>query len=217
MQTVKIFRVYGAEGHRQRESFYRSYVSDISRPNSPRSIEVRNSDKTGTNDFSILQIVGESDIDCYIELQLQLSTGAFECSKVGDVYEILADGLAVKMGATDRGFLPVGTPKSLPAPTPSKLKKPHKREQKKYVSVLRDDGHIEKVLYDKIIEHENAIIDDNLGFGYLHNYTSQELRSYQKEAYADLKELKRQLREYPGSVIKEDPTTERFVLAYPNS
>ena len=93
MQTVKIFRVYGAEGHRQRESFYRSYVSDISRPNSPRSIEVRNSDKTGTNDFSILQIVGESDIDCYTELQLQLSTGAFECSKVGDVYEILADGL----------------------------------------------------------------------------------------------------------------------------
>lgn len=76
---------------------------------------------------------------------------------------------------------------------------------------------IKKVLYDKIIEHENAIIDDNLGYGYLHNYTSQELRSYQKEAYADLKELKRQLREYPGSVIKEDPTTERFVLAYPNS
>lgn len=127
MQTVKIFRVYGAEGHRQRESFYRSYVSDISRPNSPRSIEVRNSDKTGTNDFSILQIVGESDIDCYTELQLQLSTGAFECSKVGDVYEILADGLAVKMGATDRGFLPVGTPESLPVPTPSKLKKPHNR------------------------------------------------------------------------------------------
>ena len=121
------------------------------------------------------------------------------------------------MWATDRGFLPVGTPKSLPAPTPSKLKKPHKREQKKYVSVLCDDGHIKKVLYDKIIEHENAIIDDNLGYGYLHNYTSQELRSYQKEAYADLKELKRQLREYPGSVIKEDPTTERFVLAYPNS
>jgi hypothetical protein len=178
---------------------------------------VWNSDKTGTNDFSILQIVGESDIDCYTELQLQLSTGAFECSKVGDVYEILADGLAVKMGATDRGFLPVGTPESLPAPPPSKLKKPHKRERKKYVSVLCDDGHIKKVLYDKIIEHENAIIDDNLGYGYLHNYTSQELRSYQKEAYADLKELKRQLREYPGSVIKEDPTTERFVLAYPNS
>lgn len=121
------------------------------------------------------------------------------------------------MGATDRGFLPVGTPESLPVPTPSKLKKPHKRERKKYVSVLCDDGHIEKVLYDKIIEHENAIIDDNLGYGYLHNYTSQELRSYQKEAYADLKELKRQLREYPGSIIKEDPTTERFVLAYPNS
>lgn len=105
MQTVKIFRVYGAEGHRQRESFYRSYVSDISRPNSPRSIEVRNSDKTGTNDFSILQIVGESDIDCYTELQLQLSTGAFECSKVGDVYEILADGLAVKMWATAERFV----------------------------------------------------------------------------------------------------------------
>lgn len=83
-------------------------------------------------------------------------------------------------------------------------------KSKKYVSVLCDDGHIKKVLYDKII-------DDNLGYGYLHNYTSQELRSYQKEAYADLKELKRQLREYPGSVIKEDPTTERFVLAYPNS
>lgn len=99
----------------------------------------------------------------------------------------------------------------------SKLKKPHKRERKKYVSVLCDDGHIKKVLYDKIIEHENAIIDDNLGYGYLHNYTSQELSSYQKEAYADLKELKRQLREYPGSVIKEDPTTEHFVLAYPNS
>lgn len=61
------------------------------------------------------------------------------------------------------------------------------------------------------------LIDDSFEYGYLHNYTSQELSSYQKEAYADLKELKRQLREYPGSVIKEDPTTERFVLAYPNS
>lgn len=131
MQTIKIFRVYGAEGHRQRESFYRSYVSDISRPNSPHSIEVWNSDKTRTNDFSILQIVGESDVDCYTELQLQLSTGAFECSKVGDVYEILADGLAVKMGATDRGFLPVGTPRKSSSTNPKQAQKTTQKRAKK--------------------------------------------------------------------------------------
>lgn len=131
MQTVKIFRVYGAEGHRQRESFYRSYVSDISRPNSPRSIEVRNSDKTGTNDFSILQIVGESDIDCYIELQLQLSTGAFECSKVGDVYEILADGLAVKMGGNRPGLFACRHSQKSSSANPKQAQKTTQKRAKK--------------------------------------------------------------------------------------
>ena len=50
MAITRIYKVYGVEGHRQRESFNKSYKYDFSENGTTRIIEVENSDKTGTNE-----------------------------------------------------------------------------------------------------------------------------------------------------------------------
>ena len=54
--VTRSWKVYGAEGHRQRESFGQSRRFDFSEGDDIKIIEVDNSDKTGTNDFSIIRI-----------------------------------------------------------------------------------------------------------------------------------------------------------------
>ena len=50
--TTRSWKVYGMDGHRQRESFNSSYKWDFSdKECGVRIIEVENSDKTGTNDY----------------------------------------------------------------------------------------------------------------------------------------------------------------------
>ena len=48
---TRAWKVYGIDGHRQRESFGKSYKYDFSEGTDVRIIEVENSDKTGTNDY----------------------------------------------------------------------------------------------------------------------------------------------------------------------
>lgn len=50
MAVTKSYKVYGVDGHRQRESFNDSYKYDFSEGDEIRIIEVENSDRTGTND-----------------------------------------------------------------------------------------------------------------------------------------------------------------------
>lgn len=86
------WRVYGENGHRQRESFYPSYRYDFSNEvDGVRIIEVENSDKTGTNEYSIVRITRNTVAECKAEMSGQITDGIFENSRVGRVIEIGAD------------------------------------------------------------------------------------------------------------------------------
>lgn len=85
----------------------------------------------------------------------------------------------------------------------------------KYVSVLNDSGTVEKVLYKDIKIHEESIIEDNIFYGIKHSndYSEQEILEYEEQAYSELKELKRAIREDNDIVLKLDKIKERYVLA----
>ena len=83
------WKIYGAEGHRQRESFNKSHAYDFSNDEvGVRIIAVLNSDMTGTNEYSILKITRNTTEECERELDGQLSDGIFESSQVGRIEEI---------------------------------------------------------------------------------------------------------------------------------
>lgn len=89
MAVTRTWKVPGVEGHRQRESFSPSYKYDFSDEKvGTRIIEVENSDKTGTNDYSIIRITRNTAEECENELWGQLSDGVFENSTTGFVEEI---------------------------------------------------------------------------------------------------------------------------------
>lgn len=86
---TRTWKVYGREGHRQRESFSESYRHDFSNEKvGVRIIEVQNSDTTGTNDYSIIKITRNTTKECEDELYGQLFDGVFENSNIGAVVEI---------------------------------------------------------------------------------------------------------------------------------
>lgn len=86
---IKEFKVYGYfDGeiqHRQRESFCDSYKYDFSENGKIRIIEVLNSDKTGTNAYTIVKITRNSEKECYDEMYGQLLDGIFENSRYGTI------------------------------------------------------------------------------------------------------------------------------------
>lgn len=86
---TKSFKVYGVEGHRQRESFNKSYKYDFSDGDNARIIEVQNSDVTGTNEYSIVTTTRNTVEECFNELDGQISDGIFENSRVGKIEEII--------------------------------------------------------------------------------------------------------------------------------
>lgn len=86
--VTKSWKVYGFLGHRQRESFNKSYKWDFSEDDNVRIIEVENSDKTSTNDYTIVRITRNTAEECEAELNGQISDGIFENSNVGDIEEI---------------------------------------------------------------------------------------------------------------------------------
>lgn len=86
--VTRTWKVYGVDGHRQRESFNKSYCFDFSEENNIRVIEVINSDRTGTNDYTVIRITRNSCDECQQELSGQITDGIFENSRVGEVIEI---------------------------------------------------------------------------------------------------------------------------------
>ena len=89
--VTRTWKVFGVEGHRQRESFNRSYVLDFSRNGVTRIIEVDNSDKTGTNQYTVVRITRDIAEDCEKELFGQISDGIFENARVGRYEEVCAE------------------------------------------------------------------------------------------------------------------------------
>lgn len=87
---TKSWKVYGADGHRQRESFGPSVRYDFSDSNGIRLIDVLNADETGTNEYSIVTITRNTEQECDQEFAGQISDGIFENSKVGKVEVIFS-------------------------------------------------------------------------------------------------------------------------------
>ena len=78
------WKVFGAEGHRQRQSFFESAKWDLSRDGDIRIIEADNSDRTGTNEFTLFRVTRNSKRECEEEFDGQISDGYFEESVVGE-------------------------------------------------------------------------------------------------------------------------------------
>lgn len=85
----RFWKVYGADGHRQRESFGKTDIWNFSTEGDIRIIGIWREDLTGTNDFAVLQVVRNTAEECEDELWGQISDGIFENSRVGRVEEIL--------------------------------------------------------------------------------------------------------------------------------
>ncbi len=85
------WRVYGREGHRQRESFAKSYQHDFSENGKIRKLYVANADVTGTHEYTLIAIVRDSKEECMQEFEGQLSDGVFENSCVGKT-ELMFEG-----------------------------------------------------------------------------------------------------------------------------
>ena len=91
----KTWKVYGAEWHRQRESFFESYTHDFSDDKvGTRIITVENSDVTGTDMYSLISIIRNTEAECDEELDGQISDGIFENSIVEAVVCIFSGEIA---------------------------------------------------------------------------------------------------------------------------
>lgn len=86
---TRSWKIYGAEGHRQRESFCESHKNDFSNEiEGVRIIAVENCDMTGTNEYSIIRITRNTAEECELELWGQIDDGIFENSRTGKIEEI---------------------------------------------------------------------------------------------------------------------------------
>ena len=89
MAITRTWKVYGADGHRQRESFGSSVKLDWSnKEDGVRIFEVDNFDTTGTHDYSLVRITRNTWEECEEELAGQFSDGYFENARVGRVVEV---------------------------------------------------------------------------------------------------------------------------------
>ncbi len=95
MKVTRTFRVYGVEGHRQREAFKPSYDFELKNTEIPVRFSVRNSDKTGTQAYSEVAVSSVSAAHIEKELFAQVEDGIFENSRTGEIVEVI-DGKEAK-------------------------------------------------------------------------------------------------------------------------
>ena len=81
--VTKVFKVYGRNGHRMRESFNRSQYYDWSDGDDIRRIAILNWDVTGTHDYTILVITRNTEAEVDAEFDGQYSDGIFENCATG--------------------------------------------------------------------------------------------------------------------------------------
>lgn len=85
---TRTWKIYGKDGHRQKESFNESQKYDFTEGNNIRIIEIENSDKTGTNEYTIMKITRNTAEECEKEMLGQVSDGIFENVRVGKIEEV---------------------------------------------------------------------------------------------------------------------------------
>ena len=89
---TKTYRIYGADGHRQKESFDSSYTLDCTVGEKVRVLDVRNSDKTGTNAYTEIAVTRGTEEECDAEIRGQITDGIFENYRTGKVTVVSPDG-----------------------------------------------------------------------------------------------------------------------------
>ena len=82
---TRTWKIWGQDGHRQRESFAPSWNFETT---SGAKVSVFNADATGTHAYSIVRITTPTAEQCETELLGQLSDGVFENSRTGKVEEL---------------------------------------------------------------------------------------------------------------------------------
>ena len=83
----KEWHVYGADGHRQRESFADSFSFNTM---NGAYIMIRNYDMTGTHEFTKVIVLAKNEKLCDEEFETQLTDGVFENSRTGKIEVIKA-------------------------------------------------------------------------------------------------------------------------------
>ena len=85
--VTKYYKIYGLDGHRQRQSFGASETMDFRSCPYARNVvlEIQREDITGTNDYVGIRITAESAEACDEELSGQLSDGVLENCRVGRI------------------------------------------------------------------------------------------------------------------------------------
>lgn len=79
--TTACFKIYGDEGHRQKESFNPSHKIK----NVDTDALVLNFDKTGTHEYSTLIVNANSLNECYQSMLAIISDGTYENCIVGKI------------------------------------------------------------------------------------------------------------------------------------
>lgn len=82
---MRTWRVYGEDGHRQKESFAPSWSFETE---NGAKVSIFNADATETHAYSIVRITAPTAELCETELLAQLSDGVFENSRTGKVEEL---------------------------------------------------------------------------------------------------------------------------------
>ena len=90
-----MYHVYGEYGHRQRESFSESY--ELLNEKNNTMICVHNSDMTGTNDYTEIEIIAKSEKECDEILDAQLTDGIFENYRTGKVIAIRTEPVRIEI------------------------------------------------------------------------------------------------------------------------
>lgn len=72
------------------------------------------------------------------------------------------------------------------------------------------NGEITLMSRKDIIDHEEAVIIDNIFRAYKNGHSEREINKYESNARHELSRLKKTIRENPGIVLELDKTTQRF-------
>ena len=83
----KEWNVYGADGHRQRESFANSF--SFNTMNDAR-IFIENYDMTGTHEYTKVIVLAKNEKLCNEEFEAQLTDGIFENCRTGEIEVVKA-------------------------------------------------------------------------------------------------------------------------------
>lgn len=88
----KEWKVYGADGHRQRESFADSF-SFITLNDA--LIMIGNYDMTGSHEYTQVVIIAKNEKLCDGEFEAQITDGVFENSRTGKIEVVKAETISL--------------------------------------------------------------------------------------------------------------------------